>query len=293
VDDRSAGAREFRLIELGLTRYNEALELQLNLHADVRAGRLGAALVLLEHYPVITLGAGMRPENLLATERELRAQGIELVRTDRGGDATYHGPGQLVGYAIVSLRATHCDVHGFLRFLESVIISALADFGVVGTRNGPAGVWVGEKKICSIGIAVRGGVTYHGFALNVNPDLRHFRFINPCGLSWEQITSLECLLNPPPDMAAVRACVAEHFRSHLPCALNVILSASEESGAGEQHRPVSGKGFPETTGTLDVILSGSEESGRRERILHFVQNDSSGLSPQSSVLSPALPGPVQ
>lgn len=204
-----------RLLDLGLMHYADALDLQLKLHAEVREGKLDGALILLEHHPVITLGASAKPHNLLVNDSVLRDIGIELVKTDRGGDATYHGPGQLVGYPIINLRAIRKDVHSFLRLIECTIISAVADFGVDAGRNGPAGVWAGDKKICSIGIAVRGGVTYHGFALNVSPNLRHFTFINPCGLMSEQITSLSQLVSPPPDMQAVRERVAEHFQRNF------------------------------------------------------------------------------
>jgi lipoic acid synthetase len=177
----------------------------------VKAGKLGGALVVLEHPPVITKGVGTHVENMLVPESVLRANGVEVVETDRGGDATYHGPGQIVGYPIINLRKSGNDVHGFLRLLESVVISTLADYGLEGRRHGLAGVWVGEKKICSIGIAVRGGVSYHGFALNVCPNMRHFAFINPCGLQSEQITSLEQLLDPVPSLDEVRERVIEHF----------------------------------------------------------------------------------
>jgi lipoate-protein ligase B len=191
------------------------MELQLGLHADVKAGKITGALILVEHLPVITMGASAEPKNVLVPADVLESNRIDLVKTDRGGDATYHGPGQLVGYPVVNLRTMGSDVHNFLRLLESTVISTIADFGVTGGRNGPAGVWVGDKKICSIGIAVRGGVTYHGFALNVDPDLRHFAFINPCGLDSDRITSLRHLADPLPDMVTVRARVVEHFQRHF------------------------------------------------------------------------------
>lgn len=211
----STGTLEYRLFDLGVTGYKEALELQLSLHADVKSGKLGGALVLLEHNPVITLGTSAHPENILVPESVLTSKGIEVVKTDRGGDVTYHGPGQLTGYPIINLRAIGSDVHGFLRLIESIIISTIADFGLSGGKNGPAGVWVGEKKICSIGIAIRGGVAYHGFALNVDPDLSHFTFINPCGLESERITSLSRLVEPAPDMQTVREYVVKHFKHRL------------------------------------------------------------------------------
>lgn len=205
----------FRLVEPGLMSYIDALELQLELHAEVLTGQLWGALMLLEHHPVISMGAGAHSENVLVPEPVLKANGIEIVETDRGGDATYHGPGQLVGYPIVNLRAVGSDVHSFLRLIEGTVISTLADYGLEGTRNGPAGVWVGDKKVCSIGIAIRRGITYHGFALNVDPDLRHFSFINPCGLNAERVSSLRYMTDPAPDMADVRARIAEHFLRHL------------------------------------------------------------------------------
>lgn len=202
----------FRLVEPeGLVRYKDALELQLELHSEVRAGNLWGALVLLEHFPVITMGASAHEENVLVAESVLKENGIEIVETDRGGDATYHGPGQIVGYPIVNLRAAGSDVHRFLRLIESTVISTLEDYGLSGSRNGPAGVWVGDKKVCSIGIAIRRGVTYHGFALNVDPDLCHFSFINPCGLNAERVSSLRYLVNPTPDMADVRSHIVKHF----------------------------------------------------------------------------------
>lgn len=213
--DIGVGADAFRLIELGTVGYREALGLQLELHSQVRDGRLGGALILLEHDPVITTGVGTHAENLLAPETVLRANGIDLVESDRGGDATYHGPGQLVAYPIVNLRGRGNDVHEFLRLLENVVISTLSDLGLEGTRHGRAGVWVGGKKVCSIGIAVRRGITYHGLALNVSPNMRHFAFINPCGLESSMITSLEELVAPVPGIPAVRERLAEHFLLNL------------------------------------------------------------------------------
>lgn len=210
-----AGNFQFKVINVGLMKYSDALDLQLSLHADVKTGKIGGALVLLEHHPVITLGVSTHPENLLVPENILKENGIEIVKTDRGGDVTYHGPGQLTGYLIIDLRVIKSDVHGFLRLIENIIISTLADFGLEGSKNGPAGVWACGKKICSIGIAVRGGVTYHGFAFNVDPNLSHFSFINPCGLESERITSLKRLLEPAPDMQMVRERVSIHFTHFL------------------------------------------------------------------------------
>jgi len=195
--------------------YTKALNLQLDFHAKCAAGELPGVLLLLEHDPVITMGVKTGEGNVLASEEILQREGVELVWTDRGGDVTYHGPGQLVGYPIFRLRPMGLDLHGYLRTLEQSIIDALAEFGLKGERNGPAGVWVGGKKVCSIGVAVRKWVTYHGFALNVAPNMRHFSLINPCGLESHQITCLRDLLGVAPDMAEVRAACARGFERNF------------------------------------------------------------------------------
>lgn len=191
--------------------YTDALALQHAFHQDCVDSRIPGMLLLLEHDPVITMGVKTRQGNVLVPESVLSARGVELVETDRGGDVTYHGPGQLVGYPIVRLRELGGDLHGYLRGLEQCVIDTLAEFGLEGRRNGPAGVWVGEKKVCSIGVAVRRWVSYHGFALNVDPNLAHFSLINPCGLESERITSMARLLGVAPPMDAVRAVCARSF----------------------------------------------------------------------------------
>lgn len=195
--------------------YTKALDLQLDLHAKCVAGDIPGALLLLEHDPVITMGVGTSAGNILASADILQREGIELAKTDRGGDVTYHGPGQLVGYPIFRLREMGGDLHGYLRAIEQSIIDALAEFGLTGERNGPAGVWAGDRKVCSIGIAVRKWVTYHGFALNVAPDMRHFSFINPCGLAAERITCIRDLLGTAPDMDDVRAACVRGFERNF------------------------------------------------------------------------------
>lgn len=188
--------------------YREALGLQLELHSRCVSGEIPGVLLLLEHAPVITMGVKTAQSNILAPPEIIEREGVELVCTDRGGDVTYHGPGQLVGYPIFPLRKMGLDLRAYLDSLQDSVIHALAEFGLTGRRHGLAGVWVGDKKVCSIGIAVRRYVTYHGFALNVDPDMRHFALINPCGLDAQQITSLKELLGTAPDMADVRqACV--------------------------------------------------------------------------------------
>lgn len=199
------------LYKMGRVSYADALEFQHQLHSECVAGHLFGALILLEHDPVITMGVKTGEGNVLASPQSLEAQGVELYETDRGGDVTYHGPGQLVGYPILKLREVADDLHGYLRRLEQTVIDTLAVFGIEGRRNPPAGVWVADKKICSIGIAVRRWVTYHGFALNVDPNMAHFALINPCGLSSARMTSMAGLLGGSPGLDRVQEVYASKF----------------------------------------------------------------------------------
>jgi len=185
------------------------------MHAQCAAGEIPGILLLLEHDPVITMGVKTGEGNVLVGTDVLERHGIELVSTDRGGDVTYHGPGQLVGYPIFPLRRMVLDVHSYLDTLQQSIIDALGEFGLTGRRQGLAGVWVGDRKVCSIGVAVRRWVTYHGFALNVDPNMRHFALINPCGLAAEQITSLRELLGTAPPMADVRGACARALEGNF------------------------------------------------------------------------------
>ena len=203
------------LYNLGRVSYTDCLRLQHQLHSRCVSTEIPGALLLLEHDPVITMGVRTSRGNVLAGREALLARGIELVQTDRGGDVTYHGPGQLVGYPILRLRELGGDLHAYLRTLEQLIIDALEEFGLTGERNPPAGVWVGRKKVCSIGIAVRRWVTYHGFALNVNPEMSRFSLINPCGLAAEKITSMAELLGSAPEMHEVRAACARGFERNF------------------------------------------------------------------------------
>lgn len=209
---RGAPVTECYLYNIGRVSYTNALNLQLDLHSKCASGELPGVLLLLEHEPVLTMGVKTGKDNILVSRDALSREGVELVETDRGGDVTYHGPGQLVGYPIFPLRKMGLDLHSYLRALEQSIIEALAEFGLTGERNGPAGVWVGEKKICSIGVAVRKWVTYHGFALNVAPNMRHFSLINPCGLGSDQITCMRDILGATPEMEEVRAACARGIR---------------------------------------------------------------------------------
>ena len=208
----SSELRQCLFLDIDRISYSDALALQHKFHAQCVSLEIPGMLMLLEHNPVLTMGVKESSHrNVLASPEILRAQGVELVETDRGGDVTYHGPGQLVGYPILRLRDMGGDLHAYLRNLEQTVIDTLAVFGLEGHRSGPAGVWVGDKKICSIGIAIRKWVTYHGFALNVNPNLSHFCFINPCGLASEQMTSMAELLEKVPEMKDVKEAYVNCF----------------------------------------------------------------------------------
>ena len=193
-----------RLLELGVVPYLEAWEMQRGLVARRRAGEIPDTLVLLEHPPVYTIGRGGSRANVLV-------EGIEVVEVDRGGDVTYHGPGQLVGYPIVDLRARGGDVHRYLRDLEELLLVVLADYGIAGERDGRyTGVWTAAGKVAQIGVKVSGGITSHGFALNVDTDPAHWAGIVPCGIAGRRVVSMRELLGEAPAMAEVRARVARH-----------------------------------------------------------------------------------
>ena len=197
----------------GLVPYAEAWELQAELVQLRKADSVPDTLLLLEHSPVFTVGRAARDaSNLGAGEGYLRSLGAEVFWSDRGGDATFHGPGQLVGYPILRLRDR--DTHGYLRRLEEVIIRTLADYGLEGWHHPEyTGVWVGEKKIAAIGVKFSSGwITSHGFALNVSTDLTWFDRITPCGIREFGVSSLQRELGHQVEMAEVERRVAEHFR---------------------------------------------------------------------------------
>jgi lipoate-protein ligase B len=188
----------------GFVRYEEALRIQHERRLAVEEGRRGNALFLLEHAPVITLGRSHHPENLLRTPEELREMGIDVCETDRGGDVTYHGPGQLIAYPVLNLNLWNPAIRPYLRALEEVLIRQLGLYGLKGERNeGYTGVWVGGAKVAAIGIGVHNWVTSHGIALNVDPDMSNFKLIVPCGIADKPVTSLKALLGQAPPMQQV------------------------------------------------------------------------------------------
>jgi lipoate-protein ligase B len=199
-------------VDWGRTAYREAWDRQLELVEQRKTGECPDTLVFTEHEPVFTIGA--RPgadQHLVWTEQILAQQGIEVVKTNRGGDITYHGPGQIVGYPIVSLREKR-DLHAYLRDLEEVLIRTVAQFGIkADRREGKTGIWIEDRKIAAIGVAVKTWITYHGFALNVNPDLSHFAGIVPCGITDGTVTSMEQECASPPLMGQVKARLKDEF----------------------------------------------------------------------------------
>ena len=199
------------IVECGRMPFAEAWALQRALVSARQARATEDAVLLVEHPPVITIGRGGQADHILVPREVLATRGIELFAIERGGDVTYHGPGQLVGYPILDLRAIDEDVVRYVRLLEATLIEALGVFGVEAARlRGSPGVWVGDAKIAAVGIAVKRKVTMHGFALNVAPDLAHFALINACGLG-KPVTSLADVLRRPVSVAEVRPAVVEAF----------------------------------------------------------------------------------
>jgi lipoyl(octanoyl) transferase len=206
--------RAIEVRRLGLVPYADALALQRALVEDRRAGRVGDLLLLVEHPPVLTLGVrgdGGR-SHILATADALARRGIEVHEAGRGGDITYHGPGQVVGYPILDLKPDRCDVHRYVRDLEEVLIRTAADYGVqAGRVEGLTGVWVGQEKLAAIGVRIARWITSHGFAFNASTNLDHFQLIIPCGIADRGVTSLEHLLGRTVDQADVQRRIASHF----------------------------------------------------------------------------------
>ncbi len=210
--------RPLKIVDLGLIPYSAWLDAQQQIVAARKAGEIEDVLVFCEHPHVITLGRSANRSNLLASENVLRQKGVQLFETNRGGDITYHGPGQVVGYPILNLDPIKRDVHWYVRSLEEVMIRASSDFGVEAFRvTGKTGIWVrqgeSEEKLAAIGVHISRWVTSHGFAFNVATDLRYFDLIVPCGIVDRRAASLEKLLSRAVATAEVRTRLAEHFAS--------------------------------------------------------------------------------
>lgn len=212
--------REFEVVRLERAEYSRALTFQQAVQDRLRAGQGRETLILLEHPPTLTLGRGAKREHVLVSEAQLQGQGVALVETDRGGDVTYHGPGQLVGYPILHLQPGEQDVRRYVRRLEEVVVRTLREFGI--TASGDVrrpGVWVegsrlgGTRKIAALGVHLSRWYTRHGFAINVEPNLAHFGLIVPCGIADAGVTSMAAELDTAPSVLAVADVVATHFAS--------------------------------------------------------------------------------
>jgi len=204
------------LVNLETIPYAEALALQHRIVEARKRGALNDTLLLLEHPPVFTLGRNATEANIIAPPEFLEQQGIQVFRVERGGEVTYHGPGQLVGYPILDLHNYRLDVGWFVRSLEEMLLRVMRDFGIAGKRiDKLVGAWVdtptGEAKVAQIGARIEQWITYHGFALNVDPNMAHFDLIVPCGIADKAVTSLRRVLNRPIEMRTVRERVAARF----------------------------------------------------------------------------------
>ena len=218
----SAAPAALTVLDWGRTNYDDARRRQEELVGQRIAGTIGDTLIFTEHDPVFTVGLRQGADaHLVWDSARLQQEGVEVAKTNRGGDITYHGPGQIVGYPIVSLAARQ-DLHAYLRFLEQVLIASLGSLGLAaGRREGKTGIWLGSRKIAALGVAVRRWVAYHGFALNVNVNLAHFDGIVPCGIRATDgtVTSLQAELGRPVDLGEVKNLLAAEFARALPAFL--------------------------------------------------------------------------
>ena len=225
------------LLRPGLVAYQDAWQLQQRIAERVRGGD-DPMLILLEHPPTYTLGVRGKAEHLLLSQEAFLSRGAEVHRTDRGGDVTFHGPGQLVAYPILDIRPYGEGPSWYVRTLEAVLVDVLARFGIAAARSERnPGVWVGDDKIAAIGVRVSRGITTHGFALNVNTDLAYFQHIIPCGLTDAGVTSMQQRTGETFDMRDVEDEVAFAFARHFK--LTIDEDAAEARGAGVSPAPVA------------------------------------------------------
>jgi len=220
--------------QLGLIGYGDGLRLQRELVAQRKAGTIPDTLLLLEHPHVYTLGRNAKKENLLLSAEELAAWGAQVFEIDRGGDVTYHGPGQLVGYPILDLAQHRRDIAWYMRSLEEVFIAVAREYEIqAGRLAGAPGVWVGNAKLVALGVHISRWVTSHGFAFNVNTDLRYFEWIVPCGLRDRDVTSLQRLLGRALEMEDVAEKVVRHFGRVFE--LEIVLKLNHRAIAPSGH----------------------------------------------------------
>ena len=212
MENRST-SRELIVCDLGLIDYKQAWDLQLKVHEKRRFGHIGDVFFLCEHPHTYTLGKIAEKQNLLYTEEELKQKQINVFEIDRGGDITYHGPGQIVGYAIINLEDWKKDTHVYLRSLEEVLIKTCRDYEIKSGRNDNyTGVWIENRKICAIGIKVSRWITMHGFAFNVNTDLSLFNGIVTCGIQDKQVTSLNKEIGREIDLLRTKEIIINNFK---------------------------------------------------------------------------------
>ncbi len=205
-------AKKLEYLNLGVVPYQDAWELQKSIMVQRKAEKTDDVFILLEHPHTYTLGKVAKREHLLFSENELKQKEISTFEIDRGGDITYHGPGQIVGYPIINLKNWYADSHKYLRTLEEVIIKVLEEFGIAAGRNPKyTGVWVDDRKIAAIGIKISSWITMHGFAFNVNTDLSLFNGIIPCGIKEKDVTSLQELTGQLQDIQVIKQNVLRHF----------------------------------------------------------------------------------
>jgi lipoate-protein ligase B len=225
-------SRQVAVYDLGTTSYQEVHRLQQRLQAQRREGAGTDTLLLTEHRPVFTLGRSHPNPDLRVGEDMVRQYGIEIVQTERGGDITYHGPGQLVAYGIIDLKHWGIGVLDYLTGLEDTVIGVLADWGLRGERSAAGrGIWVGEGKIASAGLNVRRWVTMHGIALNIDPDMSHFELINPCGMRDVEMTSMAVEVGKQVPFAEVLESFVLHFARVFECeATPVDIPGKESTG---------------------------------------------------------------
>jgi len=202
----------YKILDLGLVSFGEAYSVQKEALASVKLRKEGESIIFAQHYPVFTIGRLGKRENILANAQELNSRGIDIINTDRGGDITFHGPGQIVVYPILDLTKRSKDMHKFLRGLEEVVILTLSGYSVNSFRiKDRTGCWTDKGKIASIGVAASGWVTYHGFALNANVDLSYFDMINPCGFRDINMTSMKDILDNEVDLEKLKERLIRHF----------------------------------------------------------------------------------
>ncbi len=289
----TASARSLRVFRLGRVEYPDGVLLQQQLARARREGSVGDTLLLLEHPPTITLGRGAKTAHVLASDGELARRGVAVYPTDRGGDVTYHGPGQLVGYPILDLAGARADVRAYVRSLEAGLIQALASFGLVAGRMPRwPGVWVGEegrdaRKIAALGVHIARWITTHGVALNVGPAMEDFDLILPCGIAGAGVTSMARELGQPPDWDAVQTALARAYGDVWGCQLQeaqpgtetVSVTVTREGRAGTEvlllqrtaargafWQPVTGRREPGEAAAAAAAREVAEETGHSLRV---------------------------